>query len=234
MSDTEVFRIHDNGGTPFIVTVKPGRVTVVETTNNTVVLEIVDAAKVFIGESPVTDMTTFSEGYGPAFRGNSILVQNDGCKYTYIGERIYSFRSDFEIVKYISEVGNSNVPYPYAVDSNGNFYLMIEDVVLKHLDVAYHADPYRYLYEIMGEPTARVLGFEYFVGTDPDEYFTPSYTPHPRRSYHYPWMANLHAVTHSHQYPVSENDYVVMMEELANAFSLRPLEILETIVDRPT
>lgn len=233
MSDSQVFMIHDNGGTPFAVTVNGGSVTVIETQGDSVVWEVSDSTRVFVGESPVTDMTTFSGGHGPIFRGNSILVKTNDNEYTYIGARIYSFRSESEIVRYVSEVGNNDVPYPYAVDEEDNFYLMIEDVVLLQLSAEHHADPYRYLYSIRGEPAARVLGFEYFVGADPDEYLSLSYTSHPRVSYQYPWMADLHAVTHSHQYPVSEGAYVNMMEELAESFNLRPLEILETIVDRP-
>ena len=233
MSDNQVFRIHDNGGTPFAVTVSGGSVTVIETQGDTVVWEIADATKVFVGESPVTDMTTFSGGHGPAFRGNSILVQTDDNEYTYIGARIYSFRSESEIIRYISEIGNSDVPYPYAVDEEDNFYLMIEDVVLLQLDAEHHADPYRYLYDIgRGNRSVEVLGVDYLVGTNGEERFNIVYTPYPRIHYNYPWMANLHACGPIHQYPVSEDAYVSMMDMLAESFNLRPLEILETIVER--
>jgi hypothetical protein len=61
-----------------------------------------------------------------------------------------------------------------------------------------------------------------------------SYTPYPRRSYHCPWVANLRAVNLLHKHPVFENNYVAMMGVFAEAFNLRPLEILKTIIDLPT
>lgn len=79
-------------------------------------------------------MTVFSQGYGPEFDGNSILVHIKGCEYAYIGSKFYLFETDTPIVKYVSEVGNNDVPYPYAVDERGRFYLMVENVVLNKLD----------------------------------------------------------------------------------------------------
>lgn len=226
------FNIHDNFATPFVVTINQNNVTVVETDTQEIVLDINNAMKVFIGESPVTELTIFSGGHGPDFLGNTILIQTGTNKYTYIGSRIYSFLSFAEIVKYVSEIGNNDVPYPYAVDINGNFYLMIEDVVLKQLGESYHNDPYNYLYDITGDKSSSVLGIDYLIGSD-NSFLDIGYTPYPRRNYHYPWMANLHArVGMSNSYPVSEDNYVKMMEILAESFNLSPLNILEMIVDR--
>ena len=233
MSNTsQSFNIHDNGGTPFVVTIDQSRVTVIKTDTNDKVLDMKRVIRVFIGESPITDMTIFSGGHGPAFRGNSILVQTGLHEYTYIGTRIYTFQSRAEIIKYISEVGNNDVPYPYAVDINDNFYLMIEDVVLDQLGESYHSDPYSYMYGITGKHTTSVLGIDYLIGSDPDEHFNINYTPYPRIIYNYPWMANLHAgVGVSNQYPVSEDNYVEMMKLLEKSFKLRPLEIIKTIIE---
>ena len=234
LARSQSFKIHHNYATPFVVTIDKNKVTVIKTDTNEMVLDINGVIRVFIGESPITDITIISEGHGPAFKGNTILVQTGNHEYTYIGSRIYSFRSLAEIDKYVSEIGNNDVPYPYAVDINNNFYLMTEDVVLKQLDESYHVDPYSYLYSITGNQATSVLGIDYLVGNNPDEYFNIGYTPYPRRNYNnYHWFANLQACVGSfNQYPVSEDNYVEMMEILAESFNLCPLEILHIIVDR--
>ena len=65
-------------------------------------------------------MTEYSGGYGDEFDGNSILVHISENKYVYIGSSIYSFESQAKIIRYISPVGNSDVPYPYAIDEKEN------------------------------------------------------------------------------------------------------------------
>ena len=42
-------------------------------------------------------------------------------------------------------VGNNDVPYPYAIDSKMNYYLMIENAKLKI--PSNHEDPYKYYYQ---------------------------------------------------------------------------------------
>ena len=95
------------------------------------------------------------------FIGNSILVKLSKYKYIYIGERIYSFTTKDEIIKYVSPVGNSDVPYPYAIGTE-NTYLMIEDVVIpNNLLKKYHSvknnyamdnnDPYHIYYKLFME-----------------------------------------------------------------------------------
>ena len=71
-------------------------------------------------------MTKFSGGYGKFFDGNSILLKLSKNKYVYIGSVIYSFTSYNEITTFISPVGNSDVPYPYAIDEKNNYYLLLE------------------------------------------------------------------------------------------------------------
>lgn len=47
-------------------------------------------------------------------------------------------------------MGNSNVPYPYAVDEDRNIYLMIEDIIMCPTDygenIIAYKDPYNYYY----------------------------------------------------------------------------------------
>jgi len=80
--------------------------------------------KVFIGGS---------ESSNPNVLGNSFLVQKNDKSWIYIGNRIYEFKPLYPIVEYYSRVGNSDVPYPYAIDELGNIYLMIEFAIIKNL-----------------------------------------------------------------------------------------------------
>ena len=69
-------------------------------------------------------------------------------EYVFIGDNIYKFRSYAEIVKYVSPIGNNDVPYPYAIDKLGNYYLMVEYVVFKNIPSNMKNDPYDYYYNI--------------------------------------------------------------------------------------
>ena len=69
-------------------------------------------------------------------------------RYVYVGEKIFSFTTDHRITKYVSPVGNSDVPYPYAVDKNNVHYLLAENVFLKIGSSGARDDPYRYFYDV--------------------------------------------------------------------------------------
>lgn len=43
----------------------------------------------------------------------------------------------------MSPMGNSDVPYPYAVDIKRNYYLFAENVILDHIE---SSKPYDYYY----------------------------------------------------------------------------------------
>jgi hypothetical protein len=91
--------------------------------------------RVFVGVSP---------DHGQKFAGNSILVQLNKKKYMFIGEQIDTFEVNDDIVGYLSPVGNSGVPYPYAVGVK-NTYLMIEDTYLPN-NMITEDDPYMQFY----------------------------------------------------------------------------------------
>lgn len=155
------YRTHDNGGSPFEVHIKDQYVSVHKAiySDDDVSYEKkpiyeINVKKAFVGKSVVNDMTKFSGGHGKRFDGNTILLHIKDNNYVYVGEQIYSFKSLSEIVKYISPVGNSDVPYPYAIDKENNVYLMISDVILLNLPKKYYTngkDPYTYLYNHEGD-----------------------------------------------------------------------------------
>jgi hypothetical protein len=194
----KTYHIHDNGGRPFKVEIEGKTVRVYKQTDLPVqggtvltytdepVLTFKNVEKVFIGKSPKRMMTKFSGGHGPAFDGNSILLHIEGLKYVYIGSEIFSFYALGKIVKYVSLVGNNDVPYPYAVDKEGRNYLMIEDVVLENAPK--NKDPYSYYYTknfiVNYSPDKRPSGFknitEFLIGNSK---YTFSYNSRPEKDY---------------------------------------------------
>jgi hypothetical protein len=100
----------------------------------TTVVKPTPYARAFVGKSPRNKMTEFSGGHGPKFDGNSMLFElgKDGAhqRYMFIGERVETFTVPDPIVTFVSPVGNSSVPYPFAVYRVGRVYLFIVCVVM--------------------------------------------------------------------------------------------------------
>ncbi|HSW76465.1 MAG TPA: hypothetical protein VLG50_05445 [Candidatus Saccharimonadales bacterium] len=141
------YNIIENGGIAFQVNVQFPMVEIYKYNEENPFLTF-NALKVFVGVSPKTKMTELSGGYGSKWHGNSILLQTKGLNYIYIGTEIYSFTALHPIVYYISEVGNSAVPYPYAVDDHDNMYMMIERKMFNGNSKDFSEDdPYRYYYK---------------------------------------------------------------------------------------
>jgi hypothetical protein len=113
--------------------------------------EIKNYRQIWIGKSPKNNMTKFSGGFGPKWDGNTILVETDINTYIWIGNNgIKQFKTNNPIVDFVSPIGNSQVPYPWAIDDKNNYYLMLDDIrvhfknKLNEMD-----DPYdKYYHEI--------------------------------------------------------------------------------------
>lgn len=132
---------------------------------------------IWVGASPV----------GHAHKGNSILLKVRD-RYVFIGNSVFQFCASAPITRFVSPVGNSDVPYPYAIDSNKNYYLLIEKVMLR--DVPHDIDdPYDYYYRasLMTPDLARPLRGEYPTNirefTIGKEKYTMTYHPRPSREY---------------------------------------------------
>lgn len=202
LKGAKTYFTHDNGGRPFLVAIRKNEVKVYkkpgegsgyfvneddsgEKWTYVINLHTFKPKKVFVGKSPKNKMTEFSGGHGPAFDGNSILVELGKNEYVFIGQNIFKFESYAPITKYVSPVGNSDVPYPFAVDQDGTYYLMIEDVVLK-VPSKYANDPYEFYYDahnITPKPT-ELDNFqnikEFRIG---GERYTLTYKPNPAADY---------------------------------------------------
>ena len=157
LSEYSYYLTHKNGGRPFCVFIKDLDVIIYRMEEEkyhfenweehpcfyTKKVAHFSAREIFIGKSPKNKMTIYSGGYGKWADGNSILLWIKDDKYVFIGESIFSFKTLSKVVKYVSPVGNSDVPYPYAIDENGRSYLLIENVMI---DRKIKGDPYSYYY----------------------------------------------------------------------------------------
>lgn len=121
-----------------LVMQRPDDVESIERTEYTKLVEnIHNPLKIWIGNSPKMPMTEFSGGYGKKRKGNTILAQLSKYKYMYIGNpEIYRFTTPKrdEIVKYISPIGNNEVPYAFAYGKKFLYYMMEKKYVeLKYI-----------------------------------------------------------------------------------------------------
>lgn len=144
---------HFNGERPYKVLIVNNNVSVFENDPGGPRVYSNIVQRVFIGKSPLNETTEFSGGHGPRFDGNSFLFHEEGLTYVFVGEVIRRFTAKYPIVTYVSPVGNNDVPYPYAIDESGRYYLLIENVVLFHNPN--FPDPYRHYYSITKIPGIR-------------------------------------------------------------------------------
>lgn len=146
MVTDDIYYTHFNGERPFKVHISKKYNMLAYHHNKLVLTDI--AKEIFIGKSVKNRMTIFSGGYGSYFDGNTILYQRkvDG-NYIFIGNNIFSFKTHSPIIEYHSPVGNNDVPYPYAKDELGNYYLLIEGTIIMNSEsVRNITDPYDYYY----------------------------------------------------------------------------------------
>ncbi len=143
----KTYIILDNGSDVFLADISPSTIQVYEHEANHVRgKKVIDMSfqNVFIGDNLLKEKDAAPKGTYP---GNSILVKKEDGKYVYVGSEIYSFETidGEEIQTYYSPVGNSVVPYPYAVGEH-HTYFMLEKVVLPNELLDLKKDAYGQLY----------------------------------------------------------------------------------------
>lgn len=143
----KTYWIHDNYARPFKVCILNDLIRVY-TKDEKLLLTFDRIKNIFIGKSKLCPMTKFSAGWGSHFDGNSILLDLGGLKYVFIGWKIQEFTALAPIIKYESPVGNNDFPYPWAEDDQGNYYLLIEGVILHQVQVKKDDDPYQIYYKL--------------------------------------------------------------------------------------
>ena len=212
-----------------------------------------DVSQVFVGKSPLNHMTAQSQAHGSEFDGNTILFQRaDTGQYVYIERIIVAFDALAPIVHYVSPVGNSDVPYAYAVDAQNRRYLMCVSVILNHVPADMQDDPSDYYFHgpsnlTMDYPMgAPIPGYvppfdDFWVGRQP--YFM-HYQPRPRERYQRLLRMDddpddgderhaeeeggpirVYATRHgsNERKELTEDDYVRIMEQHAEQYGLVPM-----------
>jgi len=107
--------------------------------------EIKKFKNIFIGKST----NKYGSGYAKKpFTGCSILVEIKELEYVYICDKIFKFKTKEPINKFVSQMGNSFVVYPFALTDN-YAYLIIENLYLKR-DFG-DIDPYEVYYDFKKE-----------------------------------------------------------------------------------
>lgn len=254
-TNKNVYFTHDNGSRPFKVVIKKGMVNVYkrkrEDEYETKPILTYETKRIFIGASPHIDMTEYSGGYGPKFNGNSLLLQvgmgTGMCEYVHIGSEIFSFSTKCEIKKYVSPVGNNDVPYPYAIDLHGNYYLLIEEVVIlagatTKEQMKEYDDPYTYYYDYnlitedagtipKTEPKIEHFGgiVRYMIGSNK---YTLRYNPNAKKEYD----RIMRSFNNKPMYIINvdkkkieltKRSYIKLMKDYGRALSFEPMQHLK-------
>jgi hypothetical protein len=136
-----IYQIHDNGGRPFSVRVIGNQCIINDNYDSNREILRFDCLSVMVGN-----------GSSAHELGNTILLHLKNKEYVFIGPEIYSFRSESQIVKYESPVGNNDVPYPYAVNADNDIFLLSENVIIMHNEkvnerMKNYKNPYDYYYD---------------------------------------------------------------------------------------
>ncbi len=242
------YYIHHNYSRPFAVDIECDSVHIFKLLNdesheriytNSPILSY-NPQHIFIGYSPECSMTVFSGAHGEKFDGNSILLHIRDNEYVFIGCKIFKFYSD-NIVKFVSPVGNNDVPYPYAITENGHVYLLIEDVILLNCLITDDFDPYTYYYDnsLITTDIGRIperlpliqnhLNItEFYLETDQ---YTMRYKPNP--SYEYDRLIsefgeNMYVVINNNIQEFTKEDYIDLMHIFGSTAGFRHL-ITESI-----
>jgi len=260
----DCYLIHDNGGRPFAVYISPNKksVSIYRYPKNFLpsdddvfqksyieyYSELIKKYKckdVFVGESPKNDMTKFSGGYGKKFKGNSILIKLSDKKYVFVGEVIYEFNSLNKIVEYTSPVGNSDVPYPYAIDEENNYYLMLEHTLFKSDKKDWDISPYDIVWnvELMTtdlsfippkepiHPNFQGINRFFIMENGKKERYTLRHTSEPSKEYDRlkkdigkPLIIEY---TDGTEKEISKNNFVKLMKNFGELINIQPFEIKE-------
>lgn len=253
----KVYYIHDNGGRPFKVTIEGNHLHIHkqmncdEETNKIIYTESPTLSfktkEIFIGKSPKNELTKDS-GYGKKFDGNTILAKLKHHEYVYIGSEVFSFNTDHPIKSYVSLIGNNDVPYPYATDSEGNIYLLIEDVILLNTETTKEGlkqedNPYYYYYAYhqmtpdLSTTRPKKLKIDsgiksFYLGNKP---YTMTYYPFPEKEYDRLTkdIGKMYIVDNKNKkVKLNKAKYVELMQDFGETASFKPFYRKKHYLDR--
>jgi hypothetical protein len=219
-----IYQTHNNGGRKYRIQVQGNKVQVDDMRG--IFLQKYSVISVFIGKSPLNKMTEFSGGHGPDFDGNSIILNMGDNEYIYFGSTYFIFKTKAPIVEFISPVGNNDVPYPYAIDEDDNFYLMTENVVVSGVPQDQRDDVYHYYYDkgymVVEDKYKNNFGgkvLEYQGITrwmDGDEIYVLRYIPDAADDYDHR-EGYMYVIRDGVKEPMMRDVYIQMMKEFGDA-----------------
>jgi hypothetical protein len=124
---------HDNGGRPFYVKIRDGRIDVFKRTCTEKCMDtqhmlgiykhiytIPHSKNVWIG----INKGKYANSHGSEAKGNSIFVHIGGTKYVIISDHISEFTIKDEITEFHGIVGNSDTTFPIAIGKKNIYYFM--------------------------------------------------------------------------------------------------------------
>jgi|SRR3989344_312522 len=115
----KVYLTHDNGARPYKVIIDGLNVYVYDNKTDKLIIKY-KVSKVYIGKNIKNSK----------INGNTIVIQINKNKCVYIGDAIYEFEIDDEIVKYFSPIDNSDVPYPVLVGTKNVYFMLNKEYVI--------------------------------------------------------------------------------------------------------
>ena len=235
----KTYLIHDNGGRPFKVLINE-YVSIykykgynekadkrIYSKKPIIILKNIE--NIFIGKSHKNEMTKNSGGYGSDFDGNSILINVKNNEYIYIGSEIFRFYSFSDIIDYKSPVGNNDVPYPYAIDKENNYYLMIEDVVINKKSTNFD-DPYNYYYNLKLSTPEEINGKKikfFYIG---NKKYNFSFNSRPHKNYD--WISKwedfgegmYYILEDNEKYKIDRKEYIKIIKKIGRDNNIRHLK----------
>lgn len=133
--------IHDNGGTPYVVRNFPEN-------KHIYIYKQLDYTYTYIySTTQKYEDILPGEDNNEGLTGNSVIIRISDNNYCYIGSEIYMFKipeGEF-ITEFYSDIGNSNVPYPYAISQN-YVYIMLDKVMGNLSDINMNSNIYNQYY----------------------------------------------------------------------------------------
>lgn len=121
---------HDNGGTAFAVDVHRYKIEVYRMFGEYSGGRVLQTkyTKKWIGDNLLKDSNYQPKGRCP---GNSVLIEITPGNYIHVGSEVFYFktRNQEPILKYVSPVGNSDVPYPYAIGKNYTYFMLDKETI---------------------------------------------------------------------------------------------------------
>lgn len=145
------YLIHDNGGRPFEVEDFKGHVVVHERIYQRDTEDYLRSGGKPLVKTPYERLFV-GEDDGDFGLGNSVLIKVNATKYIYVGSQIYSFAPvKGDVIKsYHSPIGNSDVPYPYAIGAT-HTYILLDAVAVPNELLDLKADIYEQWYFVQNK-----------------------------------------------------------------------------------